>query len=421
MADATALNGSAAIRADSVSRSDAAGGRVAVQEPGKRGGFGGREHKLPLFSARTRVMLVPPHPLEAACLQCAQPASCRGRSRVHAPDDVDGVRPGWHRRSDRRARRTPRRLSDTASRRATSGARRPRNRSNSRFGDVHVIHVWSVPSFQDRGQCRRRRGARRARRARDRRHPGAAGSSRRADVPRRHAPGDHRRRRRRREGPARHRPEARGLRDRRAREVAGRATGGLRPGHRSRRTAGVPADHERGSSASGVPVTGRRGGTVPAARRRQRARVRRARRPGAGDRRRRSRPLAREHRLRADDADALRRHEDRARRSRGDHPYRRRGRYAAAVHDRSPAAARRHRSRPLFAAEPQGGWRLRGRRARVEHQPGHRRRPDHRRAPDRGEHGRHARRPRVRAARDRRAAWTQERGVRLGGVRPRHP
>ena len=35
--------------------------------------------------------------------------------------------------------------------------------------------------------------------------------------------------------------------------------------------------------------------------------------------------------------------------------------------------------------------------------------------------GRHARRPRVRAARHRRAARPQERGVRLGGVRPRHP
>ena len=55
------------------------GRRVAVQQPGKRGGFGGREHKLPLFSARTRAMLVRLTPWrQPACSARSPPAAAEG-------------------------------------------------------------------------------------------------------------------------------------------------------------------------------------------------------------------------------------------------------------------------------------------------------------------------------------------------------
>ena len=183
-------------------------------------GVGGREHR----SSAIR----PPEPalcwygldpLEAACLQCAQPASCRGRSRVHASADVDGVRRGG---------------GDDVGRRR----RGPRSRTADHSAD---------PSTRTTGR------------------PSA--SARRA--------GHHRRGRRRREGPARHRPEAgdfeiveRGKSQTVRQVVYVQVIG-------PDGTAGVPADRERRSGASGLrshrPDAAARSA---AAGRRQRARVR---------------------------------------------------------------------------------------------------------------------------------------------------
>ena len=164
-------------------------------------------------------------------------------------------------------------------------------------------------------------------------------------------------------GPSGHRPEAVRLRDRRARrETQVHQALYVRVGVPAERRpcrcapAGAQPPHARAAGDAWPPAPSRRPG---ACRRRQPARAR--------HRRRRPRPVVREHRLRPHDVDALRRHAGRARRSRRHHPHRRRRRHAAAVHDRPPAAhAAIDRVRCSFQSRS-GVVGLRGRHARVEH------------------------------------------------------
>ena len=135
---ATALNGSAAIRADRVSRSEAAR-RVAVQEPRKGGGSGGVEHRVVGHCLpEPGICWYGLTPLEAACLHARSPpaaaegvapmrrltwmvclgvvgacgASCRGpRSRTRTRPAT--IRPG--RPADLQRRHAPRHRSTPSS------------------------------------------------------------------------------------------------------------------------------------------------------------------------------------------------------------------------------------------------------------------------------------------------------------------
>ena len=83
------------------------------------------------------------------------------------------------------------------------GTRRRASPARHAVGRIRGAMMSRLHTARSRPSCprgrshRRGRGPRPARRTCERRHSGAAGAARCADVPRRHAPGDHRRRRRR--------------------------------------------------------------------------------------------------------------------------------------------------------------------------------------------------------------------------------